>query len=118
MNERPNHVKDKSFAFALRIIKLYTYLKEQNEFVISKQLLRSGISIGANIRESQNAESKKDFIHKLAIAQKECDETLYWLELLRESKIINFASLETMHNEAQELLKFLKSIIISTKSNS
>lgn len=118
MNERPNPVKDKSFSFALRVIKLYTFLKEKNEFVLSKQILRSGTSIGANIRESQNAESKKDFIHKLSIAQKECDETLYWLELLIESEIISNDSLKSMHFEAQELLKLLKSIILSTKQNS
>jgi len=118
MNERSNPIKEKSFAFALRIIKLYSYLNEKKEFVISKQILRSGTSIGANVREAQNAESKKDFIHKLAIAQKECDETMYWLELLNESEIINFASFSDMHKEAQELLKLLKSIIISSKNNS
>ena len=81
-----NPIKEKSFAFAIRIIKLYQYMiSEKKEFVLSKQLLRSGTSIDANIREAQNAESKANFIHKLSIAQKETDETLYWLELLKET---------------------------------
>ena len=82
-------LKENSFKFAIEIIKLYKILIEsKKEYVLSKQLLKSGTSIGAMIRESQNAESKNDFIHKLAIAQKECDETKYWLELLKESNLI------------------------------
>ncbi len=80
---KENSIKIKSFSFAFRIVKLYQYLKsEKNEYVLSKQLLRSGTSIGALIRESEHSESKLDFIHKLAIAQKETNESLYWLELL------------------------------------
>lgn len=76
-------VRDKSFSFALRIVKLYRYLKEEKkEYVLSKQVLRSGTAIGALVRESQYAESKADFIHKLAIALKEANETDYWIELL------------------------------------
>ena len=83
---KPNPLKDKSFQFALNIVKLYKHLtEEKREYIMSKQLLRSGTSIGANIREAQNAQSKADFIHKLSISQKECDETLYWLELLHKS---------------------------------
>ncbi len=75
-------IKDKSFVFSIRVVKLCKYLIEnKKEFVLSKQLLRSGTAVGALVREAQNAESTKDFIHKLAIAQKECDETIYWLEL-------------------------------------
>lgn len=75
-------LKNKSFLFAVRIIKLYEYsTNKKKEYVLSKQVLRSGTAIGALIREAQNAESKADFIHKLGIAQKECDETIYWLEL-------------------------------------
>jgi four helix bundle protein len=75
-------IKDKSFVFSIRVVKLCKYLIEnKKEFVLSKQLLRSGTAVGALVRESQNAESTKDFIHKLAVAQKECDETIYWLEL-------------------------------------
>jgi four helix bundle protein len=88
MNDKKNIIKKKSFLFAIRIVKLYQYLCEvKKEFILSKQLLRSGTAIGALIRESQNAESKADFIHKLSIAQKECDETIYWLELLKEQSI-------------------------------
>ena len=80
---RENIIKNKSFAFALRIIKMYQYLQsEKKEFILSKQLMRSATSIGAMVRESEQAESKLDFIHKLAIAQKESNETEYWIELL------------------------------------
>lgn len=83
MNDKKNVLKDKSFGFALKSRKLFKHLTEtKKEFIMSKQLLRSGTSVGANIREAQNAESDADFIHKLGIAQKECDESLYWLELL------------------------------------
>lgn len=83
MNEKENTLKEKSFKFALLIIKFIKKLiDEKKEYVLSKQLLRSGTSVGANIREAQNAQSKADFIHKLSIFQKECNETMYWLELL------------------------------------
>jgi len=86
MSEKKGLIKEKSFLLAKRIINLYKYLSEnKKEFIVSKQLLRSGTSVGALIREAQNAESKQDFIHKLSIAQKECDESLYWLELLHET---------------------------------
>ena len=85
-----NIVKDKSFSFALRVVKLYQFLnQEKKEFVLSKQLLRSGTAIGALVREAEQAESKLDFIHKLAIAQKEANETEYWLELLHKSDYLN-----------------------------
>ncbi|MFM2327657.1 MAG: hypothetical protein RIR31_1859 [Bacteroidota bacterium] len=89
MNEKRNPLKDKSFVFAVRCINLYKYLIDKKEFVLSKQLLRSGTSIDANIREAQNAESKADFVHKLAISQKECDETMYWLELLQATEFLS-----------------------------
>jgi len=109
-------VGNKSFDFALRIINLFKYLKNKKEFVISKQILRSGTSIGANIREALNAESKSDFIHKLSIAQKECDETLYWLELLFKSEILSKTEFNSINNECNELLKIIKSIILTSKS--
>jgi four helix bundle protein len=119
MNEKQNPLKDKSFKFALRIIKLYKYLiEEKKEYVISKQLLRSGTSIGANIREAQNAQSKADFIHKLSISQKECDESLYWMELLHQSEYLNKVDFDTIYFEANELLKMLRSAIITSKNNS
>jgi four helix bundle protein len=117
MNEKKNIIKEKSFLFAIRIIKLYQYLCEvKKEFILSKQLLRSGTAIGALIRESQNAESKADFIHKLSIAQKECDETIYWLELLKETNYLNEREFENICKEADELLKIIRSVIITTKS--
>lgn len=118
MNEKQNPLKDKSFQFALKIVKLYTFLSEQKrEYVISKQMLRSGTSIGANIREAQNAQSKADFIHKLSISQKECDETLYWLELLHQSDFLEEKEFKAIHSDANELLKMLRSSILTTKQN-
>ena len=111
-------VVNKSYNFAVRIIKLYKYLSEtKREFIISKQMLRSGTSIGANVRESQNAESDADFIHKLSIAQKECDETLYWLELLYETNYLNDKELDSIHLDCEEILKIIKSIILTKKHN-
>ena len=96
-------IKNKSFALAVRMVNLYKLLSgERKEFVISKQLLRSGTSVGANIREAINGQSKADFIHKLAIAQKECDESLYWLELLKETNYINETEFTSMHNDASD----------------
>jgi four helix bundle protein len=116
LNMGKSILKDKSFIFALRSVKLFRYLSEtKKEFVLSKQLLRSGTSVGANVREAQNAESKKDFIHKLAIAQKECDESMYWLELLFQSDYLTNDEFESMHSNANEILKMIKSSILTTK---
>ncbi len=82
---------------------------------MSKQILRSGTSIGANIREAQNAQSDADFIHKLSISQKETDETLYWLELLKETNFISENEFVSLSNDCTELLKILRSIIITSK---
>lgn len=114
---RENIIKDKSFKFAVRIVNLYkTLSSDRKEFVMSKQLLRSGTSVGANVREAQNAESKADFIHKLGISQKEADETLYWLELLKETEYLDKNEFESMHNDGNELLKILRTIIINAKT--
>ena len=111
-------LKNKSFAFAVRIVRLYKHLTEaKKKFVLSKQLLRSGTSIGALIREAQNAESKPDFIHKLGIAQKECDETVYWLELVKETNFITPKEYESIYPEAIALLKMIRSSILTTKKN-
>ena len=113
-----NIIKIKSFNFALRIVKLYQFLSaEKKEFVLSKQLLRSGTSIGALVRESEQAESKLDFIHKLAIAQKEANESDYWLELLFQSEFLNDAQFQSLKIDMVEINKILASIIISTKQN-
>ena len=114
---RESILKTKSFNFAIETISLYKELKDQNEYVLSKQLLRSGTAIGALVREAQNAESTKDFIHKLGIAQKECDEIIYWLELLKETEYINNKEFESINNEANELLKMIRSAIITSKKN-
>ena len=109
-------LRKKSFAFAIRIVNLYKYLIEvKKEYVMSKQLLRSGTSIGAMVREAQNAESDKDFIHKLGISQKECDESLYWMELLKETDYLTQLEFESMNQEGIELIKMLKSSIVTSK---
>jgi four helix bundle protein len=111
-------MRDKSFQLAIRIVNLYKFLLETyKEYVLSKQILRSGTSIGSNIREAYNAESDADFIHKLGIAQKECDETRYWLELLFATGFITETAFESLHNDATELLKIIKSSIITKRSN-
>ena len=110
--------KAKSLAFAIRIVKLYKYLCEtQKEFVLSKQCLRSGTAIGAMVREAEYAESKSDFIHKLGIGIKETNETLYWLEVLFETKYIDLSSYESVKLDAEELLKLLTASIKTAKSN-
>jgi four helix bundle protein len=113
-----NTVKNKSYTFALRVIKAYKYLgSEQREFVLSKQHLRSGTSIGALIREAEHAESKADFIHKMNIALKEANETEYWLMLLHDSEYIDNNSFNSIISDCQELIKLLISIIKTSKSN-
>ncbi len=98
MSEIKITIKDSSFRFAIRVVKLYQYLTiEKKEYVLSKQLLRSGTAVGALVREAQNAESKLDFIHKLGVAQKECDESIYWLELLKETHFLNENEFQSIH---------------------
>ncbi|MCL1934167.1 MAG: four helix bundle protein [Candidatus Azobacteroides sp.] len=114
--KKGNVIREKSFKFAIRSINLYkTLSNDHKEFILSRQLLRSGTSIGANIREALNAESNADFVHKLAIAQKECDETGYWLELLHETGFINTSEFNSIHSDASELLKIIRSIILTSK---
>ena len=114
--KKENVIREKSFKFAVRIINLYKELcNKRKEFILSKQTLRSGTSIGANVREALNAESCADFVHKLAIAQKECDETCYLLELLHKTEFINESEFISMNNDASELLKIIRSIILTAK---
>ncbi len=109
-------IKKKSFDFAVRIVKLYKYLVDKKtEYVLSKQMLRSGTAIGALVREALNAESTADFIHKLGIAQKEADETCYWLELLFETEYIDDKEFNSIHNDSKDVLKMIRSIIITSK---
>lgn len=113
-----NVVADKSYAFALRIIKLYKFLtSEQKEYVLSKQILRSGTSVGALIKEAEHAQSKADFLNKMNIALKEANETEYWLMLLKDSEYIDEKSYESLFSSNQELLKLLVSIVKSTKNS-
>jgi four helix bundle protein len=113
---KDNIIKAKSFVFALRIVKLYQYLTDvKKEFVLSKQLLRSGTAIGAMVREAEHAESKADFIHKLSIGLKEANETEYWLELLQQSGYLEKNNFESYNIEIKELLRLLISIIKSSK---
>ena len=108
---------EKSMLFAVRIVKFYQYLcTEKKEYVMSKQILRSGTSIGANLRESRNAQSTSDFIHKLNTALKEADETQYWLELLKMSDIITEEYYDTLNQHLSELIAMLISSIKTLKS--
>jgi len=111
-------LKEKSFRFAVRIVNLYKYLcEEKKEFVMSKQILKSGTSVGANIREAEYSESIADFIHKMAIAQKETNETMFWLELLNETKYILTNEFESIHTDAVEIIKMITSSIKTAKTN-
>lgn len=113
-----NVVREKSKAFAIRTIRFVRYLQtEKKDFVLSNQILRSGTSIGANVRESKNAQSTADFINKLSIALKEADETSYWLELLFESDTIDKTMFNSLYDDAKELIVLLTSIIKTTKNN-
>jgi len=113
-----NAIVEKSFRFALRIVKLYQFLCEQRkEYVISKQLLRSGTAVGALVREAEQAESRADFIHKMAIALKEANETEYWLELLHQSNYLDDKSYTSISADTKSLLKLLTSIVKTTKEH-
>ena len=114
-----NIILDKSKAFAVRIIKLYKYLcDDKKEFTLSKQLLRSGTSIGANVKEAIRGQSKPDFISKMSIALKEASETEYWIELLYETEYINRTQFKSIYADNQELIKLLMSIVKSSKERS
>ncbi|HVT85869.1 MAG TPA: four helix bundle protein [Chitinophagaceae bacterium] len=109
-------IAGKAYEFALQIVKIYKLLvNDKKEYVLSKQLLRSGTSIGANINEAIAGQSKRDFVHKLNIALKEARETDYWLNLLKDSEYINLDEFEMLNNKCNEIIKMLTSIIITTK---
>jgi four helix bundle protein len=113
---RESVLKKKSFDFAVRVINLYKYLKKKHgEYVVSQQLLRSGTSVGALVREAEFAESRKDFMHKLYIGLKEANESVYWLELLFATEFINKKMFESMHNDATAILKILVSSVKTIK---
>lgn len=116
---RKSVLKTKSYGFAVRIVNLYKYLCDSKvEFVLSKQLLRSGTSIGAMVYEAEHSESKNDFIHKLAIAQKEINETIYWLELMHDTKYITKQEFDSINADAVEIIKIITSSIKTAKLSS
>jgi len=109
-------ISKKAYAFALEIVNLYKLLAEQKrEFVLSKQLLWAGTSIGANVNEAISAQSKRDFVHKLSIALKEARETSYWLNLLKDSNYMTTETFQNISNDCSEIQKILSSIILTTK---
>ena len=110
-------LKSKSFALAVRIVRLYKYLSEQKtEYVLSKQVLRSGTSVGAMVREAEYSESKADFAHKMGIARKELNETLYWLELLLQTEYITQTEYNSLSADAIEIIKILTTSIKTAKN--
>ena len=114
-----NPIVDKSKKFAVRIVKLYKYLSEnRSEYVMSKQVLRSGTSIGANVKEAIRAQSKADFNNKMHIAMKEASETEYWLELLEETDYLTKAQAESILSDCVELIKILMAITKKVQNNS
>jgi len=113
-----NIIVDKSFSFAVRIVNLYKYLyNEQKEYVLSKQLLRSGTSIGANVSEAERAQSKADFISKMSIALKEANETNYWLKLLYKTEYLNKSQYDSINIDVNELISLLIAICKSSNLN-
>ncbi len=113
-----NAILQKSKAFAIRIVRFYQFLKEKERFFpLATQILRSGTSIGANVREARRAQSGKDFLSKLYIALKESDETAYWLELMNETGYIDGNEFESLYNDCEELIKMLTAIIKTCKTN-
>ncbi len=115
MQERPNVIVDKTFEFALLIVEFAEKLESTRKYVVANQLLKSGTSVGANVREAQNAESKADFIHKMKIAAKEADETEYWLLLCQKSE--NYPDCDLLQKEVKEIVRILSKIIASSKIN-
>ncbi len=115
---KPSVVQDKSYAFALRTIALARWLKEQREFEIAGQILRSGTAIGANVEEALAGISRADFIAKMSIASKEARETHYWLRLLRDSKIVPESRIAPLQNESLELIRILTAIVKTSQAGS
>jgi four helix bundle protein len=110
-------LNDKTLEFSVRIVRLCQFLKGRKESVISRQLIRSGIAIGALVREAQHAESKADFVHKLSIALKEANETGYWLVLLHRTGYLNNRMFESIRQDCEEIISLLVKILKTTKEN-
>ncbi len=113
--KKPNIIKEKTYKFALDIIKIYQQMIKQNEFILSKQLVRAGTSIGANVEEATAAQSRKDFISKMSISSKEARETNYWLRLLRDSQLCEGIDYTELIEESEEIIKILTSIVKTTQ---
>ena len=112
-------IADKSYAFAVRVVKLYQHLSaDKKEFILSKQVLRSGTSVGANVQEATGGQSTSDFIHKLSIARKKARETAYWLRLLHDTGYLELKQFDSIHADCQELMKILNSIILTSQGKS
>ena len=110
-------LRDKSYSFAVRIVNLFKFLQnEKKEYILSKQLMRSGTSVGALVREAEFAESKADFIHKLAIAQKDSNESIYWLELLQDTDYLEKNEFSSINEDEIEIIKIITSSIKTAKS--
>ena len=115
---RENILRDKSFAFSVRVVRVYQFLtKDRQEWTLSKQVLRCGTSIGAMVRESEYAQTRADFIHKLSVAQKEANESLYWLELLAATDYLTTDQATSLSTDVTELLKIITSSIKTAKES-
>ena len=112
-----NVIKKKSYEFALRIVRLYKFLLGKSEFILSKQLIRAGTSIGANVEEALAGQSRKDFLAKMSIASKEARECNYWLRIIRDGKFIEEDKLKDLIDESDELIKILTSIVKTTSQS-
>jgi four helix bundle protein len=109
-------IAEKAYAFSIRVVKMYQHLSaEKKEFILSKQVVRSGTSIGANVEEAIGGQSTADFIHKLSIARKEARETSYWLRLLYDTGYLEEKHFESIHTDCKEIIKILNSIILTSK---
>ena len=118
MTNKQDPLRDKSFGMALRIVRLYRFLiEEKSEYVMSKQILRSGTNPGAMVREAANAESGLDFVHKLGVAQKEIGETQYWLELLYKTHYLTKNQYNSLFADSEEIMKLIRSSILTKKKN-
>lgn len=115
---KENIVMDKAVAFAIRVVNLHKFLHGKKEFVLSKQLLRSGTAIGALLKESEHAQSRADFVNKISIALKEANESAYWIELLYKTEYLNEEEFRSMIEDCEELLKLLASIVKTTRASS
>ena len=113
---RENIIQQKTYDFALKIIRLYISMKKDNEFVLSNQLVRAGTSIGANVEEAEAGQTKKDFIAKMAVASKEARETNYWLRLFRDSGLVEASQVSGLIDESREIIRILTSIVKTSQS--